>query len=30
LNADPSVDISNTEKIAMIFHNGRQVNRDKK
>ena len=30
LNADPSVDISNTEKIAMIFHNGRQVNREKK
>ena len=30
LNADPSSDISNTEKIAMIFHNGRQVNREKK
>ena len=30
LNADPSVDISNTEKIAMVFHNGRQVNREKK
>ncbi len=30
LNADPSADISNTEKIAMIFHNGRQVNRDNK
>ncbi len=30
LNADPSGDISNTEKIAMVFHNGRQVNREKK
>jgi imidazolonepropionase-like amidohydrolase len=30
LNADPSADISNTEKIVMIFHNGRQVNREKK
>lgn len=25
LDADPSSDIANTEKIAMIFHNGRQV-----
>ncbi len=30
LNADPSSDIANTEKIAMVFHNGRQVNRDRK
>jgi imidazolonepropionase-like amidohydrolase len=30
LNADPSKNIANTEKIAMIFHNGRQVNREKK
>lgn len=29
LDADPSTDITNTEKIAMIFHNGRRVNRDK-
>ena len=27
LDADPSADIANTEKIAMIFHQGRQVNR---
>ena len=25
LNADPSSDIANTEKIAMIFHNGREI-----
>lgn len=25
LNADPSADIANTEKIAMVFHNGREV-----
>ena len=30
LDADPSTDISNTEKIAMIFHNGRRVDREKK
>lgn len=28
LNADPSKDIANTEKIAMVFHNGRQVKRE--
>lgn len=27
LNADPSTDISNTEKIAMVFHNGIDVKR---
>lgn len=27
LDADPSVDIHNTEKIAMVFHNGREVKR---
>ncbi len=27
LDADPSVDIHNTEKIAMVFHNGRKVKR---
>jgi len=27
LDADPSADIKNTEKIAMIFHNGREVKR---
>jgi imidazolonepropionase-like amidohydrolase len=30
LDADPSGDISNTEKIDIIFHNGRQVNRETK
>ncbi len=25
LDADPSTDINNTEKIAMVFHNGRQI-----
>lgn len=25
LNGDPSSDIANTEKIAMVFHNGRQI-----
>ena len=25
LNADPSTEIGNTEKIAMIFHEGRQI-----
>jgi imidazolonepropionase-like amidohydrolase len=28
LDGDPSKDISNTEKIAMIFHNGRRVERE--
>lgn len=28
LNGDPSKDIANTEKIEMIFHNGRQVKRE--
>jgi imidazolonepropionase-like amidohydrolase len=28
LDADPISDIANTEKIAMVFHNGRQVKRD--
>ncbi len=27
LNADPSADIANTEKIAMVFHNGKIVKR---
>jgi len=26
LNADPSVNIKNTEKIAMVFHNGKRAN----
>jgi imidazolonepropionase-like amidohydrolase len=25
LNADPTSEITNTEKIAMIFHNGREI-----
>jgi imidazolonepropionase-like amidohydrolase len=28
LNGDPSKDIANTEKIEMVFHNGRQVKRE--
>jgi imidazolonepropionase-like amidohydrolase len=26
LNADPSADIANTQKIAMVFHNGKRMN----
>ena len=30
LDADPSTDISNTEKINMVFHNGRRADRETK
>ena len=30
LDADPSTDISNTEKINLVFHNGRKVIREDK